>query len=156
MKRLQTEHSIAYEELRDTKDKKIDTLELNLRKCQQTIVSLESTILKLNITLTEKQDVEKERDLWIHRHNDIEAAKLELSTQLQGASEYILQLESKYYESNQDQLEMLKQLKSHEAEIDNLRQYIIDLKSRIAVYIPVKGDTIDKKLAEYINNYPDR
>ena len=51
---------------------------------------------------------------------------------------------------------MLKQLKSHEGEIDNLRQYIIDLKSRIAVYIPVKGDTIDKKLAEYINNYRDR
>ena len=30
------------------------------------------------------------------------------------------------------------------------------MKSRIAVYIPVKGDTIDVKLAEYINNYPDR
>jgi len=30
------------------------------------------------------------------------------------------------------------------------------LKSRIAVYIPVKNDTIDKRLAEYINNYPDR
>ena len=30
------------------------------------------------------------------------------------------------------------------------------MKSRIAVYIPVKGDTIDKKIAEYINNYPDR
>jgi hypothetical protein len=30
------------------------------------------------------------------------------------------------------------------------------LKSRIAVYIPVKGDGIDKKIAEYINNYPDR
>ena len=41
-------------------------------------------------------------------------------------------------------------------EIDQLRQYIIDLKSRIAVYIPVKNDVIDKKLAEYINNYPDR
>ena len=24
------------------------------------------------------------------------------------------------------------------------------------MYIPVKGDPIDKKLAEYINNYPDR
>jgi len=24
------------------------------------------------------------------------------------------------------------------------------------VYIPVKGDAIDSKLAEYINNYPDR
>jgi len=33
---------------------------------------------------------------------------------------------------------------------------VIDLKSRIAVYIPVKDDSVDKKLAEYINNYPDR
>jgi formylmethanofuran dehydrogenase subunit E-like metal-binding protein len=41
-------------------------------------------------------------------------------------------------------------------EIETLKAYIIDLKSRIAVYIPVKNDTIDKKIAEYINNYPDR
>jgi len=41
-------------------------------------------------------------------------------------------------------------------EIETLKQYIIDLKSRIAVYIPVKNDQIDKRLAEYINNYPDR
>ena len=41
-------------------------------------------------------------------------------------------------------------------EIETLKQYIIDLKSRIAVYIPVKQDAIDTKLAEYINNYPDR
>ena len=33
---------------------------------------------------------------------------------------------------------------------------MVDLKSRIAVYIPVRGDSTDKKLAEYINNYPDR
>ena len=30
------------------------------------------------------------------------------------------------------------------------------MKSRIAVYIPVKSDDVDQKLAEYINNYPDR
>jgi len=41
-------------------------------------------------------------------------------------------------------------------EIQTLRQYIVDLKSRIAVYIPVKNDQIDKRLAEYINNFPDR
>ena len=51
---------------------------------------------------------------------------------------------------------MLRQLKDCEHEIDALKAYIIDLKSRIAVYIPVQGDTIDKKLAEYINNYPER
>ena len=37
-----------------------------------------------------------------------------------------------------------------------MQNYIIDLKSRIAVYIPVKNDKIDKKIAEYINNYPER
>ena len=41
-------------------------------------------------------------------------------------------------------------------EINTLKQYIIDLKSRIAVYIPVRGDPVDKRLAEYINNFPDR
>ena len=30
------------------------------------------------------------------------------------------------------------------------------MKSRIAVYIPVKDDKVDLKIAEYINNYPDR
>ena len=32
---------------------------------------------------------------------------------------------------------------------------LVDIKQRIAVYIPVKTDAIDTKLAEYINNYPD-
>ena len=31
-----------------------------------------------------------------------------------------------------------------------------DLKQRIAVYIPIKDDAIDRKLAEFINNYPER
>ena len=41
-------------------------------------------------------------------------------------------------------------------EIETLKQYIVDLKQRIAVYIPVKDDLVDKKLAEFINNYPER
>jgi hypothetical protein len=65
--------------------------------------------------------------------------------------------------SEQSRLDILKSLKECEfdleaamMEIQTLKQYIIDLKSRIAVYIPVKGDSIDKRLAEYINNFPDR
>ena len=52
--------------------------------------------------------------------------------------------------------ELEARVEAHKIEIDTLKQYIIDLKSRIAVYIPIKNDVIDKKLAEYINNYPDR
>lgn len=53
-------------------------------------------------------------------------------------------------------MELLKQLKDAELEIETLKQYIVDLKQRIAVYIPVKDDSTDKKLAEFINNYPER
>lgn len=51
---------------------------------------------------------------------------------------------------------MLKELKGAEVEIETLKNYIIELKQRIAVYIPIRDDTIDKKLAEFINNYPER
>ena len=86
-----------------------------------------------------------------------------MQAELENASAYIIELEEKFYSSQQTSLELLKQLKQVEFEneellheIETLKQYIIDLKSRIAVYIPVKNDTVDKRLAEYINNYPDR
>ena len=47
-------------------------------------------------------------------------------------------------------------MKDAEVEIETLKQYIVDLKQRIAVYIPVKEDAVDRKLAEFINNYPER
>ena len=37
-----------------------------------------------------------------------------------------------------------------------LKTYVIDLKAKVAVYIPIKGDAIDEKLADFVNNYPDR
>ena len=41
-------------------------------------------------------------------------------------------------------------------DIEALQQYIIDLKNKFAVYIPVKGDKLDMKIAEFLNQYPDR
>lgn len=43
-------------------------------------------------------------------------------------------------------------------ELENvqLKNYIIDLKARVAIYVPVKEDYIDGRVAEFINNYPDR
>ena len=155
--------TIQMEEQRNTYEIKIDELEQTLYKYQQMTVKLESTVLELNTRLASKEDVEDQRDLWKEHHDSMEDSKRELQNQLEAASAYIQQLEDKYYESQTVQLEMLKQMKDYEAElegcnqeIEQLRQYIIDLKSRIAVYIPVKNDIIDKKLAEYINNYPDR
>ena len=37
-----------------------------------------------------------------------------------------------------------------------LKNYCIDLKARVAVYVPIKEDPVDQKMADFINNYPDR
>ena len=82
--------------------------------------------------------------------------KESLQKEVMKQSDYIVAVQEKCYQSNKQSLELLENLKDSEDEIEVLKSYIVDLKSRIAVYIPVKGDSTDKKLAEYINNYPDR
>ena len=82
--------------------------------------------------------------------------EVNLQKELDTAAEYINELEAKYLKAQEASIELLKHLKNAEFEIETLKQYIIDLKSRIAVYIPMKGDMVDKRLAEYINNFPDR
>ena len=66
------------------------------------------------------------------------------------------ELEEKVYNANKTSLELLKQLKDSEDEIEGLKNYILELKSRMAVYIPFTEDEVDVKLAEFINNYPER
>jgi chromosome segregation ATPase len=87
---------------------------------------------------------------------DLLKDKSRIQSELDQATDYIITMEEKVYKSNKISLELLKQLKDAEVEIQSLQQYIVDLKQRIAVYIPMKDDAIDKKLAEYINNYPER
>ena len=53
-------------------------------------------------------------------------------------------------------MDLLKQVRDLELESSTLKNYIIDLKARVAVYVPVKDDPIDMKVAEFNNNYPDR
>ena len=35
----------------------------------------------------------------------------------------------------------------------SLKTYIVELRARLDIYIPVKGDAVDKALALFINNY---
>ena len=32
----------------------------------------------------------------------------------------------------------------------------MDLKKKLAFYVPIRDDVVDCRLAEYVNNYPDR
>lgn len=41
-------------------------------------------------------------------------------------------------------------------EIEHLKVYAVELKAKVAIYIPIKDDTVDEKLAEFVNEYPNR
>ena len=106
--------------------------------------------------ITQKSDVEAQHTDALDREKELTSQRDKLSTELENATDYVLELEEKVYKANKTSLELLKQLKDAECEIETLKQYVIDLKQRIAVYIPVKEDQVDKRLAEFINNYPER
>ena len=90
-------------------------------------------------------------------------------------------MEAKCFEANKTSLELLHQIRDlnqvldqyeaqtnsmkeqiheavskHVAESQTLQTYIVDLKTRILQYTPVKGDPLDLCLADFINNHPNR
>ena len=137
-------------------DSKVKNLNSIIMENKTTILSLESQNLSLNEQLAKKADVENQLAIAREHVNQMIGQKDNLQRELENSTDYILELEEKVYKANKTSLELLKQLKDAEVEIETLKQYIIDLKQRIAVYIPVKEDMVDKKLAEFINNYPER
>lgn len=70
--------------------------------------------------------------------------------------QYMEELENRVYETNQVGLQLLTQIRDQTEEIETLKVYCMDLKSKVSVYIPIKDDGVDCRLADYINNYPDR
>lgn len=106
--------------------------------------------------IARKEDVEDQLAMARGEIARLDAQKMQLQKELETASDYILDLEDKVYKANKTSLELLRQLKDAEVEIETLKNYIIELKQCIAVYIPVKDDPVDKRLAEFINNYPER
>ena len=134
----------------------IDSLKIKISQLEATVLQKTSIILSLEETLFKKKDVEAQLAEALARENENRAARDALRKELEQSTDYVFDLEEKVYRANKTSLELLKQLKDAEVEIETLKQYIIDLKQRIAVYIPVKEDAVDKRLAEYINNYPER
>ena len=65
-------------------------------------------------------------------------------------------LEKRMYEANKRSLEALKAQREMEVENGTLKEYIVDLKEKIAIYVPIKTDPVDVKVAEYFNNFPER
>ena len=60
------------------------------------------------------------------------------------------------YDANKRSLDTLKQMRDLEVENSTLKHYIVELKEKVAVYLPIKTDPVDCKIADFVNNYPER
>ena len=87
---------------------------------------------------------------------ELEDLRTELQEELKASVKYQEALENRVYETNQISLRLLEQIRDQIEEIETLKVYCIDLKHKCTVYIPIKDDPVDCKLADFINNYPDR
>ena len=76
--------------------------------------------------------------------------------ELMQSVKYMESLEKRIYDASISNLETLRALRDQELEISTLKSYIISLKAKVSIYLPVKADPIDVKIADYINNYPER
>lgn len=122
----------------------------------QTILQLNNHIIRVEQELKIRIDVERQISEARLHIKDLEAQKDKLKRDLTIASDYLIEQDEKVYQANKTSLELLSHLKDAELEIETLKDYIVELKHRIAVYIPVDNDSLDQRLAEYINNYPER
>ena len=87
---------------------------------------------------------------------ELDDLRVQHQEQMMQSAAYQDELEQRVYETNQVSLELLKQIKDMQTEMAQLKVYAVELKAKVAVYIPIKNDPVDEKLAEFVNNYPDR
>jgi hypothetical protein len=120
------------------------------------ILQLKNYILRIEQELEVRKDVERELASSRAHVKDLEAQKNKLKNDLTIASDYLIDQDDKVHQANRTSLELLQHLKDSEFEIESLKDYIVELKLRISVYIPFDNDNVDLRLAEYINNYPER
>ena len=71
-------------------------------------------------------------------------------------TDYMNDLEARMFDANKRSLDTLKVMREMEVERATLQNVIMDLKEKSSVYLPAKDDAIDLKMADYINNFPDR
>ena len=155
--------TLEKEAIRKEAEAQINQLEAELKSQEYQLTELKNSVIALTAELARKNDVESQLETQRNRTSQLDNQKEILQNEQLTASDYILDIENKLYKANKTSLELIRLLKEAEAENEQLQrekeyyqQELVTLKKRYELYIPVKGDPIDIRLAEYINNYPDR
>ena len=95
-------------------------------------------------TFTESlQTLKNEKELLNAKLDKSHSERKNIQNDLKITSKYMNELEDRVYEANTKSLDLLRQVRDLEHETQTLKSYIIDLKARVAVYVPIKDDPTD-------------
>ena len=122
---VQKDNAMLREQLRRSEEVR------GVQEKENTVLSSENSVLRTENTALRAENASLVND------------KEKLQQELLAATDFITAIENKCYQANKTSLELLNTLRETELEVETLKTYIIDLKSRIAIYIPVKDDPID-------------
>ena len=89
------------------------------------------------------QTLKNEKELLNAKLDESHSERKNIQNDLKSISNYTNELEERVYEANSKSLDLLKQVRNLEHETQTLKSYIIDLKARVAVYVPIKDDPTD-------------
>jgi len=100
---------------------------MDLAHAKNTHQHLSSQLLANELLLSKKSDVESQHGEALTREGQNTESRAKLQGEVDSCTDYILQLEEKVYRSHKTSLELLKQLKDAEIEIQVYKNKILDL-----------------------------
>lgn len=111
----------AAEEERSKSDVAVDQLQKELHNAKADVNKKQSQILGLEESLVTLKDVKEQLSETTKRLEENQQSRGSLQKDHENATDYILELEEKVYKANKTSLDLLKQLKDAEMEIDSLK-----------------------------------
>ena len=144
-------------------DSKVKQTESELQKRETIIKHLQQEMLKhgnhlhtLEQLLCVKEDIAQKLDQMNELNEELSTEKEKLQSDLEVTADYLIEQEEKTNEANRTSQALLQALQEKEDEVQQYQDQIIQLRKQVQMYVPVKDDPIDRKLAEFLNNFPDR
>lgn len=139
-----------------TRESNITELETRIYEITSVVHKLKQEVDSSSAECNRLKDVESQLEKSKEVQEEYVEDRNNLRKELESKGDFMMELESKLHQANSTSLTLFNDVKKSQQEVELLKDYIYELKSRVAIYIPVREDPVDKKLAEYINNYPDR
>lgn len=124
--------------------------DVKIKQLMKTNLEMQAQVSKLNQLVDAKQNLEIELTNKQEFIQEQIKDKQEIHSELDKASNMLIDQEHKIKQANKTALELLNQLKEADAEIECHKARIKQLQCN-QIYVPVKGDEVDQALGDYLN-----